>query len=79
MNSLVRFACLGYKAFFFTNDDEFFIKTKITLFANVAMGFTFYNNLFNDAALLRPTLYERIQANRITELRKTNGLGWKHL
>ena len=60
MNSLVRFACLGYKAFFFTTDDEFFIKTKITLFANVAMGFTFYNNLFNGAALLRPTLYERI-------------------
>ena len=40
MNSLVRFACLGYKALF-TNDDELFIKTKITFFANVAMGFTF--------------------------------------
>ena len=38
---------------FFTNDDEFFMKTN----ANVAMGFTFYNNLFNGAALLRPTLY----------------------
>ena len=40
MNSLVRFACLGYKALF-TNDDELFIKTKITFFANVAIGFTF--------------------------------------
>ena len=26
---------------FFTNDDELFIKTKITFFANVAIGFTF--------------------------------------
>ena len=36
----VRFACLGYKALFY-NDDELFIKTKITFFANVAIGFTF--------------------------------------
>ena len=26
---------------FFTNDDEFFIKTKITFFVNVAVGFAF--------------------------------------
>ena len=27
-----------------TNDDELFIKTKITFFANVAIGFTFTND-----------------------------------
>ena len=40
MNSLVRFACLGYTGFL-TDDDEFFIKEKITFFASVAGGFTF--------------------------------------
>ena len=35
------FRLFGLQSSFFTNDDELFIKTKITFFANVAIGFTF--------------------------------------
>ena len=45
MNSLVLFACLGYKALFYNiNDDELYIKTKTTCFADVAIRFTFLKN-----------------------------------
>ena len=38
--SLIHFACLGCPAIFFTNDNEFFMKTKIAFFTNVARRFT---------------------------------------
>ena len=45
MNSLVLFACLGYKALFYNiSDDELYIKTKTTFFADVAIRFTFLKN-----------------------------------
>ena len=36
---LIHFACLGYPGLF-TNDNEFFMKTKIAFFTNVAIRFT---------------------------------------
>ena len=44
MSLPIYFACLGYTALFFANDDELVIKTQIIFFVTLAIGSTFLSN-----------------------------------